>query len=46
MSVKYKKIDAPVYVAPDCDVCKLLSDVIICQSAETEDWTYDENGDF
>ena len=42
MSTKHKNVNAPVYSAPDCDVCKLLSDVIICQSAVTEDWEYDD----
>lgn len=46
MSVKYKKIDLPAYAAPDSDVCALLSDVIICQSATTEDWVVDSDGNF
>lgn len=46
MVSKKNKFDAPVYVAPDCDACSLLSDVIICQSATTEDWVYDESGNF
>ena len=46
MSIKYQKFDAAAYAAPDCDVCTLLSDVIICQSAITEDWVVDEDGSF
>lgn len=46
MPIKNKSFDAAVYTAPDCDVCALLSDVIICQSATTEDWVIDEGGNF
>jgi len=30
------------YETPDADVCELLQDVMLCDSASTEDWVYDE----
>ena len=46
MSVKQTKNSVPVYAAPDCDACNFLSSAIICQSADVEDWTIDEEGSF
>lgn len=48
MSVKFKEIKRPAYVAPGFDVCNVLADVVICDSgvdgATIEDWVDDGNG--
>jgi len=35
-----------VYITPLTDVSEALEDVMLCQSGTTEDWTYDEEGEF
>lgn len=44
MSVNTNNTKVRNYQAPDCDAYELVSGTIICQSGETEDWVYDENG--
>ena len=44
MFIKDNNLAVPAYQAPDCDACYVLAGAIICQSGETEDWVYDENG--
>ena len=41
-----EKTTKRAYTAPVSDVSEALEDVMICQSGETEDWTYDEQQDF
>lgn len=44
MTLKTNTFKVREYQAPDCDACEVLAGTIICQSGETEDWVYDENG--
>lgn len=41
MTINYKTTKR-VYSTPLTDVSEALEDVMLCQSGETEDWTYDD----
>ena len=41
MSKKITRLETRAYQAPMADVSEVLPDVIICESGETEDWTFD-----
>lgn len=41
MSLNFKHLSTPAYVSPDCEACKALTNVVICQSGDIEDLLYD-----
>ncbi|MBR3075874.1 MAG: hypothetical protein IKH11_09025 [Bacteroidales bacterium] len=41
MNKTITRFEGRAYQAPFADVSEVLPDVIICESGETEDWTFD-----
>lgn len=33
------------YAAPDCDLCEAAPGALLCESATTTDWVYDDDND-
>ena len=33
------------YAAPDCDLCEAAPGALLCESATTVDWVYDDDND-
>lgn len=33
------------YAAPDCELSKAAPGALLCESADTEDWVYDDGND-
>ncbi len=44
MIVVFNSLSKQEYKAPACDFCEHFEESLLCQSGQTQDWEYDNNG--
>ena len=44
MIVVFNSLSKQEYKAPACDFCEHCAESLLCQSGQTRDWEYDNNG--
>jgi hypothetical protein len=44
MIVDFNSLSKQEYKAPACDFCEHFAESLLCQSGQTQDWEYDNNG--